>query len=700
MPTPPVTGLPVEAVLPELRRALAAGPAAVLEAPPGAGKTTLVPLHLLAEPWLAGRRILMLEPRRLAARAAAARMAELLGEAVGRDRRLRHALRPRRSAATTRIEVVTEGLLTRYLQRDPALEAYGAVIFDEFHERSLGRRSRARLVPGGAGDAAPRPAAAGHVGDAGRCRPRRASGRRAAGAQRRAAVPGPGRASGRRSDRAARAAGRARRRAGAGRRRRQRARLPARCARDPPRRGRCWRRGCRARRCFPLYGDLPRAAQDAAIRPGGPRRIVLATNIAETSLTIEGDRRGGRQRAGAAAALLGPHRDEPAGDRADRPLLGRAAQGPGRAPGAGPVPAAVVGRGGSRAAGAAPGRDRGGGPGAAGAGAGGLGRARPGRPALARPSRRRGRSPARARCCGELGALDAEGAVTRARAGHGRAAPASAACPHGADRAERTAWRHGARGGGTPRHARRRSRRCRSRPPAGRAARRRGRARIRRQLARALGEHVGEPRADQARRGPQPGLPGSAGPGPARRARAPSAWPTAAGRGSTPPTRWPAQAWLAVAELDDAGAEARIRLAAPVGQAELEELHRRPDHDGRGGAVRAARGRGGRPPCRPARGTGDARASSDARSRSALAEALCAGIRVRGPERLPWTESGAPAAGAGGPAAPARARAAGPTFRTRRCWPGWRSGSRPIWPAGGGSAISLGSTSRRSSPTG
>ena len=66
MPTPPVTGLPVEAVLPELRRALAAGPAAVLEAPPGAGKTTLVPLHILGEPWLVGRKILMLEPRRLA----------------------------------------------------------------------------------------------------------------------------------------------------------------------------------------------------------------------------------------------------------------------------------------------------------------------------------------------------------------------------------------------------------------------------------------------------------------------------------------------------------------------------------------------------------------------------------------------------------------------------------------------------------
>ena len=116
MLTPTVTGLPVEAVLPDLLRALAAGSAAVLEAPPGAGKTTLVPLHLLAEPWLAGRRILMLEPRRLAACAAAMRMAELLGEPVGGT--VGYAMRfDRRIGPATRIEVVTEGLLTRYLQR-------------------------------------------------------------------------------------------------------------------------------------------------------------------------------------------------------------------------------------------------------------------------------------------------------------------------------------------------------------------------------------------------------------------------------------------------------------------------------------------------------------------------------------------------------------------------------------------------------
>jgi ATP-dependent helicase HrpB len=136
MHEPPPTHLPVEEAVAPLRAALAAHAAAVLEAPPGAGKTTLVPLRLLAEPWLQGRRILMLEPRRLAARGAAARMAELLGEEPGGT--TGYAMRfERRVGRDTRIEVVTEGLLTRRLQRDPALDAYGLVIFDEFHERSL-----------------------------------------------------------------------------------------------------------------------------------------------------------------------------------------------------------------------------------------------------------------------------------------------------------------------------------------------------------------------------------------------------------------------------------------------------------------------------------------------------------------------------------------------------------------------------------
>jgi ATP-dependent helicase HrpB len=128
--------LPVKAVVPQLSAALEIHPAAVLSAPPGSGKTTLVPLELLAAPWLAGGSILMLEPRRLAARAAAARMADLLGEAVGG--RVGYAIRlERKVSPRTRIEVVTEGILTRRLQQDPTLSGVGLVIFDEFHERNL-----------------------------------------------------------------------------------------------------------------------------------------------------------------------------------------------------------------------------------------------------------------------------------------------------------------------------------------------------------------------------------------------------------------------------------------------------------------------------------------------------------------------------------------------------------------------------------
>jgi ATP-dependent helicase HrpB len=129
--------LPVRPVLPELVGSLQDRGAAVLVAPPGAGKTTLVPLVLLGDPTLAGQKILMLEPRRLAARAAAARMAHIMGEAdVGGTVGYRVRL-DTRVGARTRVEVVTEGVLTRMLQSDPSLEGVGAVILDEFHERSL-----------------------------------------------------------------------------------------------------------------------------------------------------------------------------------------------------------------------------------------------------------------------------------------------------------------------------------------------------------------------------------------------------------------------------------------------------------------------------------------------------------------------------------------------------------------------------------
>lgn len=128
--------LPIEDALPALKTALASGPAAVLEAPTGAGKTTLVPLALKDEPWARGAKILMLEPRRVAARAAAARMADLLGERIGDTVGYRVRL-DARVGPKTRVEVLTEGLLTRRLQTDPALEGVALVIFDEFHERSL-----------------------------------------------------------------------------------------------------------------------------------------------------------------------------------------------------------------------------------------------------------------------------------------------------------------------------------------------------------------------------------------------------------------------------------------------------------------------------------------------------------------------------------------------------------------------------------
>ena len=129
------TGLPIEDVIDDVRQALRDVGTAVLTAEPGAGKTTVVPLRLLDEPWVTGR-ILVLEPRRVAARAVARRMAQMLGESVG-DTVGWRTRDDRRIGPNTRIEVVTEGILTRRLQNDASLPGVSAVLFDEFHERSV-----------------------------------------------------------------------------------------------------------------------------------------------------------------------------------------------------------------------------------------------------------------------------------------------------------------------------------------------------------------------------------------------------------------------------------------------------------------------------------------------------------------------------------------------------------------------------------
>jgi ATP-dependent helicase HrpB len=127
---------PVLEIVPQLRSILQEKTIAILQAPPGAGKSTILPLQLLDEPWLAGKKIVMLEPRRLAARSVAGRMASLLDEEVGKTVGYRIRFENRTSVAT-RIEVVTEGILTRMIQRDITLEDVGLILFDEFHERSL-----------------------------------------------------------------------------------------------------------------------------------------------------------------------------------------------------------------------------------------------------------------------------------------------------------------------------------------------------------------------------------------------------------------------------------------------------------------------------------------------------------------------------------------------------------------------------------
>jgi ATP-dependent helicase HrpB len=287
MPSP---SLPVDEALPRLKAVLAARNAAVLVAPPGAGKTTRVPLALLDAPWLGSRKIVMQEPRRLAARAAARRMAATLGEAVGETVGYRVRL-DSRVGPRTRIEVVTDGLFLRMLQDDPALEGIGCVIFDELHERGLEidlafalvRESQAALREDlrviamsatlDAGPVAERLGGASLVESAGRMFP--------------VATRYLDRAArGRIEDTTASAIRAALREEagsalvflpGAGEIRRVRERL-ADLGPDID--------------VAPLYGDLPAAAQDLAIAPApaGRRKVVLATAIAETSLTIEGVR--------------------------------------------------------------------------------------------------------------------------------------------------------------------------------------------------------------------------------------------------------------------------------------------------------------------------------------------------------------------------------------------------------------------------
>ncbi len=289
---PDLPELPITASLPALTDALEQGRSVLLQAPPGAGKSTLVPLHIEAGAWLGGRRILMLEPRRLAARAVAQRMAQLCGEAVGRHVGFRTRLETRVSRET-RIEVVTEGILTRMLQNDASLDGIGCVIFDEFHERSLNAdlglalclesqlnlRGDLRLLVMSATldlqplarllDDAPVIIAAGRSFDV------------------------ETRYVARRAEQSIEA---------------QLAQVVRSAMREHPGDVLCFLPGAaeirRAQRILgdgslgaqtrllPLYGELGAAEQDAALTKAGPgqRKVVLATSIAETSLTIEGVR--------------------------------------------------------------------------------------------------------------------------------------------------------------------------------------------------------------------------------------------------------------------------------------------------------------------------------------------------------------------------------------------------------------------------
>ena len=282
--------LPIHEALPALTAALRAGNCAVLVAPPGAGKTTIVPLVLMDEPWAAqgrGDRILVLEPRRVAARAAARRMAELLGEPLGG--RIGLATRLERVAGPAlRVEVVTEGLLVRRLQSDPGLEGVACVIFDEAHERNLdtdiaialcvdvqrGLRPELRLLAMSAtldGAAFATLLGGPVIESLGRAFPvvvehrlrelpdARALPEAMAGTIREALRTHPG-------DVLAFLPG-------WGEIRRTAERLSGLDV-----------------EVLPLHGELPPAEQDRALSPSARRKVVLATSIAETSLTVPGVR--------------------------------------------------------------------------------------------------------------------------------------------------------------------------------------------------------------------------------------------------------------------------------------------------------------------------------------------------------------------------------------------------------------------------